>query len=214
VAASFLARLAYAEHYASILGVFIKPFQSEFGWGRSAIAGVQTVARLIEASVAPIVGPLIDRHGPRVLMPAGAIIVGLAMLGVTRINTIWQFYTLRGVVVAIGFTLMGGLVTDVTINKWFIQKRGRAIAFSRAGVNLGNIVMAPLSVFIIVASGWRTMFFIFAVVTWLFVLIPSAVLMRRRPEDIGQSPDGIDRNTVEIKGDPPQWKLAHPRSGN
>jgi predicted MFS family arabinose efflux permease len=96
---------------------------------------------------------------------------------------------------------MGNLVTDVTINNWFIQKRGRAIAFSRAGVNLGNIIMAPLSVFIIAASGWRTMFFVFAVVTWLFVLIPSAILMRRRPEDIGQHPDGIDRSTFEIKGD-------------
>ncbi len=102
VAASFLAGLSYAEHFSSILGLFFKPIQSEFGWSRSAIAGVQTTGRVIEALIAPIIGPIIDRYGPRVLMPIGAIIVGLAMLGVTQINTIWHFLILRGVLVAIG----------------------------------------------------------------------------------------------------------------
>ena len=36
------------------------------------------------------------------------------------------------------------------------------------------------------------MFVVFAVVTWLMVLVPSLLLMRRRPEDLGLSPDGID----------------------
>lgn len=197
VAASFLAGLSYAEHFSSILGFFIKPLQGEFGWSRSAIAGVQSISRVVEAIFAPIVGPLVDRYGPRVLMPIGSIIVGMAMLGVTRINSIWQFYILRGFIVAIGFTLMGYLVTDVTINKWFIQKRGRAIAFGRSGGNVSNIIMVPLSVFIIGAYGWRMMFVIFAAITFLFVLIPSAIFMRRRPEDMGYHPDGMDPSTVE-----------------
>lgn len=200
LAASFLARLAYAEHFSSILGLFFRPLQMEFGWSRSALAGVQSVARVIEALIAPIIGPLIDRYGPRVLMPIGAIVVGLAMLGVTQITTIWQFYLLRGIIVAIGFTLMGGLVIDVAISNWFIQKRGRAIAIGRLGSNVSNIIMAPLTVLVIATSGWRTMFVVFAVVTWLVVLIPSAILMRRRPEDIGLHPDGIERRAVRTEG--------------
>lgn len=200
VAASFMAGLAYAEHFASVLGIFIRPLQSEFGWSRSVIAGVHTIGRVIEASIAPIVGPMIDRYGPRVLMPIGALIVGLAMLGVTQVNTIWQFLFLRGVLVAVGFTLMGYLVTDVTISKWFIRKRGRAIAVSKVSHSLSNIIMTPVTVFVISASGWRTMFVVFAVVTWVVVLIPSAVLMRRSPEDLGLHPDGIDPGTVENPG--------------
>ena len=199
VAASFLAHLAYAEHFSSILGLFFKPLQAEFGWSRSVLAGVQTVARVIEALIAPLVGPLIDRYGPRMLMPIGAVVVGLTMLGVTRIDTIWQFYLLRGVIVAVGFTFMGGLVTDVAINNWFVNKRGRAIAVSRAGSNVSNIIMAPTSVFVIAAYGWRTMFVVFAVVTWLVILIPSTVLMRRRPEDMGLHPDGVELR--EFKSD-------------
>ena len=155
VIASFLAHLSYAEQYATVLGLFFKPLQKQFGWSRSALAAVQTIARVIEAGTAPFVGPLIDRYGPRVLMPIGAAIVGLAMLGVTRISDIWQFYLLRGVAVAVGYSLMGGMVTDVAINNWFIKKRGRAIAISRLGSNISNVIMSPVSVFVIAASGCR-----------------------------------------------------------
>ncbi|MBI4187648.1 MAG: MFS transporter [Chloroflexi bacterium] len=195
VAASFVAQLSYAEHRSSVLGFFFKPFQSEFGWSRTAIATVMSISRLVEALIAPIIGPLVDKHGPRVLMPIGAIIVGLAMMGITRINAIWQFYMLRGVVVATGFVLMSDLVTTVSINNWFVRKRGRAIAIARSAGNLSNIIMTPVTIFIIASSGWRTMFVIFAVITWLAVLIPSSILMRRRPEDIGLHPDGIEPGT-------------------
>jgi len=190
VAASFMAQLSYAEHFSSMLGFYFKPLQAQFGWSRSAIAAVQSIARVTEAIIAPFVGPLIDRYGPRVMMPIGAIIVGFAMLGITQIEAIWQFYLLRGVISAIGFTLMGALVTSVTINNWFVKKRGRALAISRIGSNLSNIIFTPVTVFVIAASGWQTMFVIFAVVTWLVVLIPSTILMRRRPEDLGLYPDG------------------------
>jgi MFS family permease len=197
VAAAFLAHLSYAEHFSSILGFYFRPLQDEFGWSRTALAAVQSIARATEALVASVVGPLIDRYGPRVLMPIGGIIVGLAMLGITQINAIWQFYLLRGVVAAVGFTLMGALVTGVVINNWFIRKRGRALAISRIGSNLSNIIFVPVTVFVIAASGWRTMFVVFAVVTWLVALIPSAILMRRRPEDMGLRPDGDEPGPAE-----------------
>jgi len=180
--------------------LFFKPLQNEFGWSRSALAGVQSTARVIEAVVAPIVGPVIDRYGPRVLMPIGAVIVGLTMLGVTQVHAIWQFYLFRGIITAVGFTLMGALVSDVAINNWFIRKRGRALAISRVGGNLSNIIMVPVCVFVIAASGWRTMFVIFAVVTWITVLIPSAIVMRRRPEDMGLRPDGINNRRIDNNG--------------
>ncbi|MBI2850149.1 MAG: MFS transporter [Chloroflexi bacterium] len=197
VAASFLSHLSYAEHFSSMLGFFFKPFQTEFGWSRSAVAAAMSIARVAEALVAPIIGPLVDRYGPRVLMPIGAVIVGFAMLGITQMTALWQFYLLRGVVSAIGFTIMGALVSDVAVNNWFVRKRGRALAISRLGSNISNVIFTPLTVFVLAASGWQTMFVIFAIVTWVAVLIPSAVLMRRRPEDMGLHPDGIQPSATE-----------------
>ncbi|MFC1872871.1 MFS transporter [Chloroflexota bacterium] len=190
VAASLLANLAYAEHQSSVLGLFFKPLQAEFGWSRTAIAFTQTIARLVEAGIAPFVGPLIDRYGPRVLMPIGAFIVGLAMLGITQVDALWQFYLIRGAVVAVGFTLMGMMVSNVAVSNWFVRKRGRALGIAHMGQNISNVVFVSITVFIIAASGWRTMFIVFAVVAWLFALVPSVIIMRRRPEDMGLHPDG------------------------
>ena len=72
VGASFLAHLSYAEHHSSVLGFFIRPFNQEFGWSRTQVALVQTIARFVEAGASFYVGPLIDKYGPRYLMPIGA----------------------------------------------------------------------------------------------------------------------------------------------
>jgi MFS family permease len=192
VGASFLAHLAYAEQFSSTLGLFFRPLNQEFGWSRLQIAIVQTIARSVEALAAPLVGPLIDRYGARSLMPIGAIIATVSLLAVTQIDSLWQFYLVRGVVAAVGFTLMGFLVTGVAINNWFIRMRGRALAISNVGSSISNVILMPSAVFVIAAFGWRSMFGIFAIITILVVLIPSAILMRRRPEDMGLLPDGAE----------------------
>ena len=194
VFASFLAHLSYAEHHSSVLGFFMRPLNQSFGWSRTEISVVQSIARFVEAGASFFVGPVIDKHGPRLLMPLGAIIVGIAMIVTTQVESIWQFWLLRGVVVAIGFTLMGHMVTNVTINKWFVKKRGRAIAFSGIGSNLGNVIMTPLTVWVLAVYNWQTMFVVFAVATWAMVLLPSLIFMRRQPEDLGLNPDGDDDN--------------------
>ncbi len=199
VGTTFLAHLSYALHQSSMLGLFMKPLYNDFGWSRSKISIVQTIARVTEAITAPLIGPFIDKYGPRIFMPVGGFIVGLGMLGATQVNAIWQFYLLRGIIVSIGFTLMGSLVTTVAISNWFVKKRGRAIAISRTGVNLSGIVLVPVTVSVLAASNWQTMYVIFAVLTWVVVLVPSTIFMRRRPEDMGLYPDGIYPADNEVK---------------
>ena len=195
-----MAHLAYAEQFSSTLGLFFKPLTAEFGWTRTQIAIVQTISRFVEAATAPLIGPLVDRFGGRTLLPVGAIIAGLALIGVTMIDgtlidvqlidSLWQFYFVRGFVAAIGFTLMGNLVTSVVISNWFIRRRGRALGISTMGASISNVVMIPVAVYVIEELGWREMFWIFAIVTWVVVLLPSIILIRRRPEDMGLRPDG------------------------
>lgn len=192
VAASFMAHLAYAEQFSSTLGLFFQPLQKEFGWNRTQIAIVQTISRVVEAGTAPLAGPLVDRFGARTLLPIGALVAGTALVGVTFIESLWQFYVIRGFVAAIGFTLMGNLVTSVAINNWFIRMRGRALAISSTGASISNVVMIPVAVYVIAEYGWREMFWIFAIITWIVVLAPSTILIRRRPEDLGLRPDGVE----------------------
>ncbi|MFH0769408.1 MAG: MFS transporter, partial [Chloroflexota bacterium] len=64
---------------------------------------------------------------------------------------------------------------------------------------LSNIIFIPIAVFVIAAYNWRAMFVAFAIVTMLVVIIPSIVLMRRRPEDMGLHPDGVATDTKDIE---------------
>lgn len=187
-----MAHLAYAEQFSSTLGLFFRPFTAEFGWSRTQIAAVQTISRVVEAGTAPLVGPLVDRFGARTLLPIGALVAGTALVGVTFVESLWQFYVVRGLVAAIGFTLMGNLVTSVAINNWFIRMRGRALAISTTGSSISNVIMIPVAVYVIAEHGWREMFWIFAILTWIVVLAPSTILIRRRPEDMGLRPDGVE----------------------
>ncbi len=199
VGAAFLAHLAYAEHLSSVLGLFFKSLQKEFGWSRTEISAVQSLGRVVEALVAPIVGPFVDRYGARVLMPIGAIILGLAMLATTQVNSLWMFYLLRGGLAAIGFVLVGALVLNVTINNWFVRKRGRALAIAGLGNNLGTLSMVPITVWVIANHGWRAMFIVFGIMTWVLIILPAIVWMRHRPEDMGLRPDGIEPGAAEAE---------------
>ncbi len=212
VIASFLAHIAYAEHNSSLLGLFFNPLKEEFGWNRTSVSAVQSLARVVEGLVAPFLGPLIDRHGPRPLMVVGGVATGLAFLAVTQVTTLWQFYLVRGIIMAAGFAFMGYLITNTAISNWFIRRRGRAIAFASTGTSLANMALAPITVWIILTWGWRSSFLVFALLTWVVVLVPSAVLMRRRPEDMGLLPDGDSPKPNPIEVEPTRESSVDARS--
>ena len=190
VGAAFLSRFSFASGNASVLGLFFTPLNSEFGWSRTAISVVLSMARLFEGLTSPLLGPIIDRYGPRAPMVIGGIVLSLGFLSLSLIGNLWQFYLIRGVFMAAGFALTGMLVTNTAVSNWFIRRRGRAIATAGMGTNTGMLIIAPVTVGIIAVWGWQAAWLFFAALAWVVVVIPSAILMRRRPEDIGLQPDG------------------------
>ena len=82
------------------------------------------------------------------------------------------------------------MVTSVVVSKWFIRRRGRALAMASLGNQLGVIVIVPITGFLIAAIGWRNAWAMLGVGVAALVLIPTALFMRRTPEDMGLLPDG------------------------
>jgi MFS family permease len=163
---------------------------AELGWSRTAMSGAQSVARLVEGLLSPLVGPIVDRQGAKRLMITGSIIVGAGFLFLSQVQSLWQWYLLKGGVIAIGFVMMGNLVTNVAISNWFVRQRGRAIGIAGMGTSLTSLGMAPGVVWLAEQFGWRLPWMLFGVFTWLAVIPATALLMRRRPEDQGLLPDG------------------------
>jgi sugar phosphate permease len=189
VAAAVVAQFVAVGMQAYTAGVFLKPMAADLGWSREDYANAQTIGTFVTGGLGLFVGGLIDRRGARPLMIAGALLSGLCLIGLSRVHELWQFYLLRGVGITLGAMGVGNLVVNVTVAKWFVRRRGLAVAVSSMGVSLSGVVLVPVAQALIDHVGWRQAWVIFGVAVWLLV-IPTAFVMRRTPEDYGLLPDG------------------------
>ena len=171
-------------------GLYIKPMSEELGWSRTLIVTAVTVRTVITFLFAPIIGVFLDRYGPRVIMSIGALIGGAALISLGSVHSLWHWYLAYGVGGALGLGLTGGLVIQTTVAKWFVRRRGLAMAITSSGFGFGGMVTAPITQVIISTVGWRTAWVIFGLIMCIFASPASALVLRRTPEDLGMLPDG------------------------
>ncbi len=172
------------------LTVFAKPMTEELEWSRTAFFLALTIYTAVASFLSPIVGPWRDTtRGPRVLMLGGAILIGLSLITLKWVDTLWEYYLFYGVLAAIGSLGIGEALTQAILPKWFIRKRGRAMGIAVMGGGLGPL-FAPLTLHTIMSFvGWRDTWLIMGVAV-IVILVPISFLVRTRPEDIGLLPDG------------------------
>ena len=121
----------------NVLGVFLKPLTLEFGWSRSSFAAATSTGSLLGGVIALGVGPLIDRFGARVALVISLSLLGGVFLLMVWMTSLWQFYALQTLGRALNNGVLG-VAASIVIPKWFIAKRGRAVAFSGLGPVLGT----------------------------------------------------------------------------
>ena len=171
--------------------LLLPPLIDEFGWQRGLAAGAFSFGFLVSAVLSPLIGRLVDRHGPRIVILTGVALMALGLLLAPGIETPWQLYLTLGVLVGCGTNLMSFTVQALYLPNWFRRRRGLAISIAFAGVGAGAVLILPWLQTIIEASGWRAScralgFLVIA------VLVPLNLFVRRRPEDLGLEPDGGD----------------------
>src|SRR5918999_960663 len=192
VAVGFLSHVACAFHMSSTLSVFLKPLTEDLAVSRGLFSLLRSGEILIGAAMAPLVGPLVDRYGGRWLMAGGALIVGLGFVLLGQVTSFWQFLALRWSFITIGGVFMCHMVVSVTISRWFVRRRGRAIAIASLGQGLSKVFIPVVTATLFVWFGWRWTWSIFGIVTLVLVVIPALIFMQRSPEDMSLKPDGID----------------------
>ncbi len=177
-------------------GPFFVPMSDDLGWSRTEFILAITVGQFVMAGTSMYVGHLLDRHGPRPLMLIGTAIAAASLVASAQITELWQWVAVRGLAVALGAALAGGLVVNVTMSKWFVERRGRAIGFAAMGISLSGVVVPPALTALVDGVGWRTAWELLAI-GFVALMLPAALIMRRRPEDHGLNPDG--RSDEELR---------------
>ena len=173
------------------ISFFVVPMSEALDVSRAEFSSI-SLFRLAAIPIVPLVGIFLDRReGPRLVVIVGSTCAGLALIGASFVQAMWQFYLTFGIVFGIvAVTMTWQLLGAAIIPKWFVRMRGRALAISTIGVSTGGFVVAPIAGLLVAEIGWREAWFILGI-GMIAILTPAAILfMRRQPSDVGLVPDG------------------------
>ncbi|MGZ8450602.1 MAG: MFS transporter, partial [Candidatus Binatia bacterium] len=181
VAMAFGARNAFA--------VFLIAVIEEFHWSRALASGALMLGSLVWTVVAPVIGNLLDRYGPRPVMTGGALVMAAGLIVSGLADTVVKFYLGMGILVGAGFAALPMTSQATFLANWFVRKRGMAIGLAASGIGLGILIVVPLTQWLIANFGWRQAFFILAGLLICLVAPANFFLQRQRPEQMGLKPD-------------------------
>jgi len=169
--------------------ILIVPLEHEFGWSRATISVAISVNILLYGLIGPFAAGLINRFGPRRVMPVAALILGIGTLATITIRQPWQLLALWGVLVGCGTGLLALVLGATVVQRWFDAQRGLALGLLTASAATGQLVFLPLLAMVVVDHGWRAAVVAMASATLLMAPL-SWVYMRDRPRDKGLRPLG------------------------
>jgi MFS family permease len=181
--------MALGVNARTAFSLLFPPILAEFGWDRGTTAGAFSFGFLVSAVLSPMLGRLMDRRGPRVVMELGVLAMGAGLLLATLSREPWHIYATLGVLVGAGSVCLGFTGQTLFLPSWFVRRRGLALSLAFSGVGVGSIILLPWLQTIIEEAGWRAACRTLGILV-LVVLAPLNLLLRRRPEQLGLLPDG------------------------
>jgi MFS family permease len=188
----------------STFAVFYVALLAEFGWRRGEATLGYSFSWLLLLVFSPLAGWLYDRWGARVVVPAGGLILGVALAVTGQVTARWHYYLAFGVLGGAGIAFIQ-VPAAAIVSRWFLRSRGAAMGVISAGASASAIVFYPMNTYLIAAFGWRAAFAIFGLLV-AAVTIPLAAFVYREPPEPG---DGRREVTVDRQpGTTDEWTLG------
>jgi MFS family permease len=171
----------------------LEPLVEEFGWSYTQISLAASLRGLEMGLLAPIVGLVVDRLGPRRLIIGGVFSISIGLLLLSWVNSLGMYYG-SFILVAIGMSTLSGTVLLTAVANWFREKVALATGIVVSGTAVGGILVPVVSL-LIDKYEWRMAMVILGVSVWVIAL-PLSLLFRHRPEQYGLSIDGKANDPV------------------
>ncbi len=186
--AAFGIQFMFAALLNQAFGAYVAILSEERGWSKTALSGAAALQSVESAILGPALGWLMDRFGPQNLIRLGMVVFALGFMALSQIDSINGFYVCA-VLLAVGASLGGYFPLSVALIQWFERYRARAIAIMSMGMALGGLAL-PLIAWSMHAFGWRATAFGSGILA-LVIGLPLATVIRRRPQDHGETIDGL-----------------------
>ena len=171
------------------LSIFIEPLTREFGWSRAALSGAVSLGGVLAALVSPLIGPLLDRRGSRLVLCVAVLVNGIALMLLSLTPSLLVFY-LFFCIARMNWAGPFDIGIYGALNNWFVERRAFAASLATLAQMAGLVALPLIAQFAITHNGWRAGWVAIGAVTLAVGFVPVWLFLARRPEDLGLLPDG------------------------
>ena len=178
------------------LAVLLQPMSTATGWSRAGLSSAMTLAFLSMGFAGPGWGALSDRFGPRVVVLAGSLLLGLACILASHAGSLLQFQLSYGVLLGVAAASFFAPVIAATAAS-FERRRNLAISLVSAGVGMAPMTLSPLVAWLVSHYDWRTTLQIVGGLTWALTL-PAIWFVRTVPAHAIDAPNGSSVPTMTV----------------
>jgi len=183
VITAFFSLLAIVGFALYGLPFFYDFYIRELGWSRATGTSGNALGKLLVAPLFGfIAGWIIDRYGPKKMLIAGALMTGVALIGLGSMNSLGLFY-ISYIFVAMGYVFGGPLPCQVLISRWFSKNRGKAMGIAYLGIGTGGFLVPLIAAGLINNFGWRMALILLASLIVL-IAVPLALFVKNSPSEI------------------------------
>jgi MFS family permease len=187
-------------------GVFLPVMSDEFGWSRAAVGLGMSLGLLCFGLPSPLVGLSVARFGARINLTLGNLVGALGLASMFLAHEIWQVYLCYSIA-GLGCCFGGAISATTVANSWFIRKRSLAVGIIMGSAGVGGLIFPLVITALLNSIGWRVSWLVLGGILFLVgSLIGSWILVRNKPEELGQMPDGV------LPAPPAQTKASHSAS--
>ena len=162
------------------LAVFLAPITQATGWSRAGVSAAMTLNFLTMGIGGFVWGALSDRFGTRLVILAGGVLLGGAMIAASRATSILEFQLVYGIFV--GFAT-GSFFAPMmaSVSGWFDKHRGLAVSLVSVGIGVAPMTISPFAAWLVTTTDWRTAELAIGVLV-LATIIPLALFLRPPPQ--------------------------------
>ncbi|OHV86507.1 MFS transporter [Mesorhizobium sp. ORS 3428] len=167
------------------LAIFLEPMSLDTNWSRAGISSAMTLNFLVMGVGGFAWGTIYDRVGARLVVLAGAVLLGLALVVASRAGSLLTFQLSYGVIVGLAASAFFAPMIALTTT-WFDTNRSLAVSLVSAGMGVAPMTISPFARWLISAYDWRTAMFDIGVMAWV-LLLPAVLLVRQPPAAVAAS---------------------------
>lgn len=178
-------------------GVFMVPFETEFGWDRAFISMAFAISLMLYGLSGPFMAALIEIWGMKrmMILAMTTLISGILLTFVMK--EAWHLILIWGIIIGLGSGLFLTVLSTYVASKWFEKRRGLAIGVLTASTATGQLILLPVLASIETNYSWRWGISLILVLS-IVMLLMIFFFMKNEPKDVGLLPYGQEYEQANI----------------